>query len=165
MTDTMKALADRLEAHTEQMANTSWGLTMQEWNVISNDILLAARTLRAALAPAADDEVEAIRARHEAARDEPETWITSHAWAHNDRATLLRHVDRLTAELEAERERRVEVEKAARNIVEGMQLSEYESLPDDRGFSTRLTNWNHEDDFTLGDLRRLAASPYAKDTP
>lgn len=40
-------LADRLEAHTEQMANTSWGLTMQEWNVISNDILLAARTLRA----------------------------------------------------------------------------------------------------------------------
>ena len=49
-----QALADRLEAHTEQMANTSWGLTMQEWNVISNDILLAARTLRAALAPPAD---------------------------------------------------------------------------------------------------------------
>lgn len=43
----IRALADRLEAHTEQMANTSWGLTMQEWNVISNDILLAARTLRA----------------------------------------------------------------------------------------------------------------------
>ena len=56
-----QALADRLEAHTEQMANTSWGLTMQEWNVISNDILLAARTLRAALAPQADGagEVEA----------------------------------------------------------------------------------------------------------
>ena len=45
---------------------------------------------------------------------------------------------------------------AARNIVEGMQLSEYESLPDNRGFSTRLVNWNHEQDFTIGDLRRLA---------
>lgn len=42
----VEALADRLEAHTEQMANTSWGLTMQEWNVISHDILKAAITLR-----------------------------------------------------------------------------------------------------------------------
>ena len=102
MTDTMKALADRLEAHTEQMANTSWGLTMQEWNVISNDILLAARTLRAALAPPADDEVEAIRGRHQAFSDEKlDLYRPDHEYldeAHTDRATLLRHVDRLSAE-------------------------------------------------------------------
>ena len=79
--------------------------------------LLAAE--RAALAPAADDEIDAIRGRHEAARDEPETWTTSHAWAHNDRATLLLHVARLTAELEAERGRRVEVENAARQLLNG----------------------------------------------
>ena len=103
------------------------------------------------------DELEAIHKRHEADDkvrqytgflDAP-TALKAARQAHTDRATLLRL-------LSEERARRVEVEGAARNIVEGMQLSEYESLPDNRGFSTRLVNWNHEQDFTIGDLRRLA---------
>ncbi len=68
MSDVLRALADRLEAHTEQMANTSWGLTMQEWNVISNDILLASRTLRAALAPVTDEEVAVVKAERDRAQ-------------------------------------------------------------------------------------------------
>lgn len=42
------ALAGRLEAHVEEMANQCHGLTMQEWNTISNDILLAADALKQA---------------------------------------------------------------------------------------------------------------------
>lgn len=66
MSDTMKALADRLEAHLEKLANTPSALSMMDYDPIANDILLAARTLRAALTPPADDEVEAIRARSDA---------------------------------------------------------------------------------------------------
>lgn len=66
---------------------------------------LASATLRAALVPPADDEVEAIRARHEAA-DRKEHPSEDTLWqAHADRATLLRALD-------AERARRVEVEGA-----------------------------------------------------
>lgn len=53
--DAMKALADRLEEHVLLMANTGTDLSMKNWNTVSNDILLAARTLRAALAPQADE--------------------------------------------------------------------------------------------------------------
>ncbi|CAB4140904.1 hypothetical protein UFOVP399_13 [uncultured Caudovirales phage] len=95
--EAVQALADRLEAHTEQMANTSWGLTMQEWNVISNDILLAARTLRAALAPAADvaGDVEAIKRRHEAAlaRMADNNWPMSEG--RQDVAALLAIIDKM----------------------------------------------------------------------
>jgi hypothetical protein len=44
------------------------------------------------------DTIDGIRARHEAARDEPETWTQSHAWAHLDRATLLRALDAMVEE-------------------------------------------------------------------
>ena len=43
-----ETLPEKLRAHVEQMANTSWGLTIEEWYVISNDILAAARALEAA---------------------------------------------------------------------------------------------------------------------
>ena len=57
--------------------------------------------------PPADDEISAIRARHEAAdKDSGYEWARLYAnQAHTDRATLLRHVDRLSAELAKERER------------------------------------------------------------
>jgi len=109
----MRALADRLEAHTERMANRRTDLFPGEWNRISNDFLEAARLLRAALAAPADGEVEAIRQRHEHC----DFVVTKTEWnerasfqAHTDRATLLRHVDRLSAELAKERERRVEAD-------------------------------------------------------
>ena len=40
-------LADRLEKHVEMLANRSTYMSLIEWNVVSNDILEAARTLRA----------------------------------------------------------------------------------------------------------------------
>ena len=68
-------------------------------------------TLRAALAPVTDEEVERIRERHEELERLGE--LAHHDWAseaHADRATLLAHVSRLSAELAAERERRVEAD-------------------------------------------------------
>ena len=41
-------LADRLEKHVEMLANRSTYMSLSEWNVVSNDILEAARTLRTA---------------------------------------------------------------------------------------------------------------------
>lgn len=53
------------------------------------------------------DELEIIRTRHEEA-EKIYAPIGKRAASHADRATLLRHVDRLSAELVAERERRVD---------------------------------------------------------
>lgn len=92
--------------------------------------ILALPTLRAALAPPADGEVEAIRQRHEEYAavwefgDQVKQDYQYLEDAHADRATLLdrdaRHVAeiaRLSAELAAERERRVEVEGALNLVI------------------------------------------------
>lgn len=159
--DALRALADRLEAHTEQMANTSWGLTMQEWNVVSNDILLAARTLRAALTPPADGTLGEIRARHDLADNgdmEGEDWDTYVAFedAHTDRATLLRAVDRLSAEMAKERERRVEVEGALIDLNTAID----KMWNDTEG---RVVSERHALDITHA--QRAAAATLTKDTP
>lgn len=89
------ALALRLADHVERLANTSMGLSMGEWNAISNDILEAARELkelRARVAPVTDDVVGEIAKRHEHC----DFVVTKTEWierasfeAHADRATLL----------------------------------------------------------------------------
>ena len=59
-----ETLAERLRGHVEQMANTSWGLTIEEWNVISNDILAASRALDAERAWRALAVAAVARAQH-----------------------------------------------------------------------------------------------------
>ena len=80
-------------------------------------VLYALGRLRAALAPPADGagEVEEIKRRHEEAENAPGggDWAEDYGYeAHDDRATLLRLLDE-------ERARRVEVEKAARQLLNG----------------------------------------------
>lgn len=95
-----KELAELLPVHVMRLANRNMGLSLMDWNEISNDILDAARLL-GAIAPPTDDEVQAINRRHEHCC----YTVTNADWkereafqAHDDRATLLRHVDRLAAE-------------------------------------------------------------------
>lgn len=138
MSDTMKALADRLEAQVKTMGP----LAMVGWDTLSADILEAARTLRAALTPPADDEIEAIRARHEADNGFESDGLDSAEWrasltmlatrAHTDRATLLRA-------LAAERARRVEVEwEVERLEEEGADFVRSQFLPELDEFSNLL---------------------------
>jgi hypothetical protein len=77
--------------------------------------------------------------------------------AHTDRATLLRLLD-------AAREELAEIREVGTVIVEGTQLSQYQSLPDSEGLSVQLCRPDCLEDLTFGDLRRLAAA-IAKDAP
>lgn len=108
-----KELAELLPVHVMRLANTNMGLSLFDWNEISNDILDAARFL-GALAPPTDDEVQAINRRHEHCC----YTVTNADWkereafqAHDDRATLLRLLD-------AEQARRVDAEGALKRSVE-----------------------------------------------
>lgn len=147
-TEALEAL-DELESRAREAYVSGPGKTVSD--------LVA--TLRAALTPPADDEISAIRARHEAARDEPETWTESHAWAHLDRATLLRHVDRLSAELAKERER-------------GWRVDMIKQLPDLYWKCKPHGPEKNEHALTLWQMLRTALNPVAfppatltKDTP
>jgi predicted DNA-binding protein (UPF0251 family) len=93
------------------------------------------------------EEVEAIRARHEA-DERADTWPAAKV-IHTDRATLLRLLDAARAELAGLRE--------AAGVITGRKWVEllYPELPDYKSVSI---------DITLGDLRRLAAV-LAKDAP
>lgn len=64
----------------------------------------------------AQEELDAIRARHDATDPKWQLVGSVGIDAHADRTTLLRHVARLSAELAKERERRVEVDGALRDI-------------------------------------------------
>ena len=94
------------------------------------------------------NELEAIRARHWVAGQYVTLALDAGQAAHRDRETLLAHVDRLAAEL-------AEVREAWTVIVEGAQLSEYQSLSDSEGLSVQLCRPDCLEDLTFGDLRRL----------
>jgi hypothetical protein len=106
--------------------------------------------------------VEAIRARHEAAKqaldDEryysgnvPAVFPTNEGKrAHADRATLLRLLDAARAEL-------AKVKKAAGPFVETLKhdISEDETMND---YFRPIEKYNHAPRLTVGDFRRLAAA-------
>jgi len=105
-------------------------------------------TLRAALAAPGDGEIEAIRARAVTWPGglDPNSALTPFGEACNDRATLLdrdaRHVAeiaRLSAELAAERVRRVEVEGRVNELNE-LRLWAYETL-----MEINISNYDHDD--------------------
>jgi hypothetical protein len=50
------------------------------------------------------------------------------------------------------------LEEALTVLVKGAQLSEYETLTDDRGLLMQLCDLNSLEDFTLGDFRRARAA-------
>ena len=120
MTDTMKAL-DEIQEALRQMIYETTSLSPLEDDGshkcrITKGALEAARqayhqtipTLRAALAPAADDEVGAIRTWVAANEQRFATWhhdVGDGEIAFDFLVTLLSHVDRLSAELAKERER------------------------------------------------------------
>jgi hypothetical protein len=161
-----KVLAEMLPVHVMRLANTNMGISMMDWDEISNDILAAARALAALSHPAPDvpgaEEVEAIRARHEAAKqaldDEryysgnvPAVFPTNEGKrAHADRATLLRLLDAARAEL-------AKVKKAAGPFVETLKhdISEDETMND---YFRPIEKYNHAPRLTVGDFRRLAAA-------
>ena len=106
------------------------------------------------------DTIEEIRARHEAdAGLEEEDYVMSPdltVQAHADRATLLRHVDRLSAEMAKERERRVEVEGALIDLNTAID----KMWNDTEG---RVVSERHALDITHA--QRAAAATLTKDTP
>lgn len=132
--DAMKAL-DEIEVALSEAAKWVRG----DYASFCRDAMLRTLallpTLRAALTPAADDEIGAIRARHEAdmrrITDESD-YQEALIQARFDRATLLRALD-------AERARRVEVEKLIRVLLE----NEPDDLVSDGGH-TVLDLWRHE---------------------
>lgn len=129
--DAMKAL-DQIEAALKPFASVlrnNGELYEPDW-ITRDDCKSAARalsllpTLRAALTPPADDEIEAIKERHQVievaellpAPADIQKWYTNAALeAHADRATLLKALD-------AERQRRVEVEGALATMTDCQPL-------------------------------------------
>lgn len=76
---------------------------------------------------------------------------------HADARLIVAAVNALP-ELLALREENERLREVLAVLVEGAQLSEYESLTDDRGLSMRLCGPNFLQDFTLGDFRRARAA-------
>ena len=205
MTEAMRAL-DEIEAALNWMLRQAgYNGRKEPYNQFHESLRQASTalsllpTIRAALAPAADDEVEvgAIKQRHEYAEQKggdlytPEYCEWSFSQCHHDRATLLRHVARLTAELEAERGRRVEVERIKAAIDEALTMacderdeaySQFDKLKEATGpftwyLSSSVFDDRPDDDVPqttedagrrvprLGDYRRLRAATLTKETP
>ena len=101
------------------------------------------------------DELEIIRTRHEEA-EKIYAPIGKRAASHTDRATLLRAVDRLSAEMAKERERRVEVEGALIDLNTAID----KMWNDTEG---RVVSERHALDITHA--QRAAAATLTKDTP
>lgn len=102
------------------------------------------------------DTIEEIRARHEAVERSQSYMNYIGDEAHADRATLLRAVDRLSAEMAKERERRVEVEGALIDLNTAID----KMWNDTEG---RVVSERHALDITHA--QRAAAATLTKDTP
>jgi hypothetical protein len=172
-----QALPDRLQAHVMRLANTSMNLSLNDWGPIANDMLEAARLVSA---PAPDvpvaEEIEAIRAQFEEASKlggDP-LWMKGHAvigslLALSDRLTVERNVLRreLAAHnegrlgamrlLDAAREELREVRQAAAPFLRD-RAEIADGIPDDTSFSMVGFRDLGVAEFTVGDLRRLAAA-------
>lgn len=186
-----QVLAEVLPVHVMRLANTNMGMSMMDWDEISNDILAAAQILAALSHPAPDvpgaEEVEAIRARHEAdeqAAEEgdgvPPLRLIA---AYIDRGDLLRLLDAARAELAEERAKVAvidealtmacderdeaydhidKIKEAASPFTWYLSSSVFDALPSDHVPQTDVDVARRKP--TLGDLRRLAAA-LAKDAP